>query len=624
MSTPVKQNGLQLRSDWLTLLCFFVALFGFLATLWVKAQAENRERQRLLVRTEIIASAIEPEDFDELTGDVSDLQKEDYIALKQKMTRLKNVQQDVRFVYMMGHKGGENLFFYVDSEDPRSKDYSSPGDVYYDTNDLELSSFKSGTSFVEGPYKDNWGEWVSGAAHILDPKTGETLAAVGMDIDASLWQADIFRETLVPILITLFFLGLLIFYIFFRRRVQRYIDQVRSSEADAELQKDRLRALYEIGTQQNATVEDQFLQALETGRKSLHMSMALLNRIDGDNFTVEYCVAPVKTVKRGDRFALADTYCDITMRERSVVVINEMKQSAFKAHPCYQKFGFESYIGVPVHVGGRLFGTLAFMAPGIHKPSFTESDKDFVRLMGAWMSATLDRLEVERMKSEFVSIASHQLHTPLTGIKWFVELLLKGDAGRLNAKQTESLEQVLEIDERLIQLVQDLLNVSHIETGRNFVVEKADYDLVPMFRSLKAEFVALAKKHKVTLKFDLPKTLVLKVDADKIRQVFLNLLSNAVKYSREKGTVEVSFVEGKKGFVTLVVKDQGLGIPKHQQARLFEKFFRAENVQSSETEGTGLGLYIAKGLVEAHGGKIWFESKEDLGTKFFVALPKGK
>jgi len=118
-----------------------------------------------------------------------------------------------------------------------------------------------------------------------------------------------------------------------------------------------------------------------------------------------------------------------------------------------------------------------------------------------------------------------------------------------------------------------------------------------------------------------PPALTLNVDEDKIRQVLQNLLSNAVKYSHENGQVEIGYhVDGSSA--VLSVRDQGLGIPANQQSRIFEKFFRANNVQTHETDGTGLGLYIAKAIAEGHGGKVWFESKENVGATFSLALPK--
>jgi len=609
------------KIDWIVLVVFLVAVLGSISTVLVEKSAENRERNLLLTRANITAAAIGPDDMDELTGTADDLGTTQYQALKATVTHIKQIQKDVRFVYLMGYKGGDALFFYVDSEDPSSEDYSAPGDVYNDTSAVQLDAFQNQKAIVEGPYQDEWGSWVSGFAPILDPQTGKTAALVGIDIAADSWSGVIFLEMLVPILITLSLISLLLLYDFFRRRTRRFILQIETSEAEAEEQGDRLRTLYNIGTKQRSSVPEQFRAALKTGNDTLHTRLALLNRIEGGSFTILYASVPPDTVHEGDQFALAETYCDLTVREDALLAIDTMSTSAFKQHACYKKFGLESYIGVPIKVSGQLFGTLTFFSPDPHRPGFSESDKDFVRLMGAWVSATLERQEIDRMKSEFVSVASHQLRTPLTGIKWFAELMLKGKAGVLSAEQKDFLQQIFDSNERMIKLVNDLLNVSRIETGTKFVITKTSTDLIPILRSLTVELVALAAAHTVTLKLSLPEKLVLNVDEEKMRQVLQNLMSNAVKYSKAGGVVEVGLLEPKEaGFVTLFVKDSGLGVPEKQKPRMFEKFFRADNVQTAETEGTGLGLYIAKAIVEGHGGKLWFESTENVGTCFYIKL----
>lgn len=232
--------------------------------------------------------------------------------------------------------------------------------------------------------------------------------------------------------------------------------------------------------------------------------------------------------------------------------------------------------------------------------------------------------EIDRMKSEFVSVASHQLRTPLTGIKWFGQLLIRGKAGPLTPQQLDFMQQIAVSNDRMIALVEDLLNVSRIETGRKFNIVKKLTDMTTIIDSIFTELVALAASHQVIMKRDatLPSSLTLNVDPDKIRQVLQNLLSNAVKYSKVGGTVTISCDQSKNDQIVFLVKDSGLGIPARQQSRIFEKFFRADNVQTHETDGTGLGLYIAKAIIEGHDGKLWFESVENTGTTFFFSLPK--
>ncbi len=229
--------------------------------------------------------------------------------------------------------------------------------------------------------------------------------------------------------------------------------------------------------------------------------------------------------------------------------------------------------------------------------------------------------EIDKMKSEFVSVASHQLRTPLSASKWFLEMLMDEEAGKINKEQAEYLDHTYRSNERMIALVNDLLNVSRIESG-TIAIEPIDTDLAGMINSVIFELTPKIKEKRIKTVFEKPKAglPVIKVDPKLIRQVFQNLLSNAVKYTKDKGTVGVRASQDKR-YLRFEVFDTGVGIPKSQQPKVFKKFFRADNVITMQTEGTGLGLYVAKSVVDASGGKIWFKSEEGRGTSFFFTLP---
>jgi len=235
--------------------------------------------------------------------------------------------------------------------------------------------------------------------------------------------------------------------------------------------------------------------------------------------------------------------------------------------------------------------------------------------------------EVDRMKTEFVSIASHQLRTPLTSINWFIEMLISGDAGKISKKQKEFLEEVHTGSKRMVQLVDDLLNVSRLETGR-LKIEPKPVALEGFIQSIIDEAVPIAENKNCTIAFQKPKTKLEKISIDEglMRQVVHNFITNAIRYSSEakrskkKCGIEVA-LEKKTSDVVISVKDSGIGIPKEAQERIFEKFFRADNARVMEAEGNGLGLYVAKMIVEASGGKVWFETAEGKGTTFFASIP---
>ncbi len=227
---------------------------------------------------------------------------------------------------------------------------------------------------------------------------------------------------------------------------------------------------------------------------------------------------------------------------------------------------------------------------------------------------------IERMKTEFVSLTAHQLRTPLSAIKWTLRMLLDGDLGRITEEQKDFLEKTYKSNERMITLINDLLDVTRIEEGR-YLYKPVLTDTEPIVQFAINSHKEEIKKKKIKFEFkkpeeELPK---IKLDVEKIRLAIDNLIDNAIRYTPAYGKVTVS-LEYRKGVIEFSIKDTGVGIPKDQQGRVFTKFFRAANVMRMATEGFGLGLFITKNIIEAHGGKIWFESEEGKGTTFYFTL----
>jgi PAS domain S-box-containing protein len=247
-------------------------------------------------------------------------------------------------------------------------------------------------------------------------------------------------------------------------------------------------------------------------------------------------------------------------------------------------------------------------------------EKKIVGLMVVLHNITREK-EIDRLKTEFVSIAAHQLRTPLSAIKWALRMLLDGDVGELSEEQIKFLEKGYKSNERMIGLINDLLNVARIEEGR-FLYNLTFQSLEEIIEKTIATLDELIKVKKLKLVFTKPKSSLpkLKVDGEKIGLVVQNLLDNAIRFNKPGGKVTVA-VKCDKMNIEVMIKDTGVGIPSFQQNRIFDKFFRADNAIKSETEGTGLGLFICKNIIEAHGGKIWFESKERQGTTFWFTLP---
>ncbi|MEK7147065.1 MAG: ATP-binding protein [Patescibacteria group bacterium] len=228
--------------------------------------------------------------------------------------------------------------------------------------------------------------------------------------------------------------------------------------------------------------------------------------------------------------------------------------------------------------------------------------------------------ELLRSKSEFITIAAHQLRTPLTGINWTLETL----AGNPNlpVEQGQVVKDGLVASQRLLRVVNDLLDVAKIEEGR-FGYEFDNVDLIEFISTSLASAAVLAKEYGIKIYFEKPENgIICRIDPNKLKLAFSNLVDNAIKYNITNGEVSVKIEKLKdKPFAQISVKDTGIGIPPEEISWLFMKFYRGSNVVKVETTGSGLGLYITKNIIRRHGGELWAESVLERGTTFYFTLP---
>jgi len=226
--------------------------------------------------------------------------------------------------------------------------------------------------------------------------------------------------------------------------------------------------------------------------------------------------------------------------------------------------------------------------------------------------------QANQLKTEFVSIVSHQLRTPLTGVKWAINLMT--DKQKLPKNQLEGLKDIKENNQRMIDLVNDLLNVSRIEQGRlSFQPKKIS--LKKLIKQLIEEYYAIAKASNIELILEAPEKIpFITIDEQGIKLVLTNLIDNAIRYTKDKNKIKIRLLK-KARVVRCEVEDSGVGIPQKDQRKIFQKFFRSENILKHQTTGTGLGLFIAKAFVENFKGKIGFKSVENQGTTFWFELP---
>ncbi|MCX6788589.1 MAG: ATP-binding protein [Candidatus Jorgensenbacteria bacterium] len=241
-------------------------------------------------------------------------------------------------------------------------------------------------------------------------------------------------------------------------------------------------------------------------------------------------------------------------------------------------------------------------------------------------------IEIDRAKTEFISLASHQLRTPPTSMKWFLEMLISGEVGELNEKQKEYFDEVYKNNQRMITLINALLNMSRIGLG-TFSIKPETVDIPRLSKEIIQGLYPQIqeKKQHISEKYSENLSSVV-VDLELMRIVIQNIVSNAIKYTQPKGEIGIEIFLKQKGdefenkiikevSLALTISDNGYGIPEDQKDKIFGKLFRAYNVKEMDTDGTGLGLYLVKSVIEHTKGEIWFQSELNKGTAFHVVIP---
>ncbi len=426
-----------------------IIVTGAMGALFAGIAANAHNNDLMMARVRTAASALNPDDVKALKGNDTDLKNPAYKRLKERLSQIRLDNQGLRFVYLMG-KHDKDIFFYVDSEAPNSRDYSPPGQVYYEASKKLQASFSDSEPFLEGPTRDRWGIWVSALAPITDPASGNTIALLGVDTKAIDYYFQIFLYTVIPL-----------------------------------------------------------------------------------------CLAAIPLAG--------------LLRDRKL----ENKER-----------------------------------------------------------------EIAALKNQFTSIASHELRSPLAGMLWAIQSMIKDNEKNLNKTQKEMLGDMYHSTEASLVTVNEILDLSVFERGQAGKMQHETLDLVSVVDEVRAtlKLGAQEKKIKISKVGDWPDHTYVDGDVAALKRAIMNIVSNAIKYSRAETTIELSYHrEGDKQVVT--VRDWGIGIPKSEQAKVLEGYYRARNAVKIQAHGTGLGLWITKLIIEQHGGTLWLESHENKGTTIFVSLP---
>lgn len=438
-----------LKSSRIGLRLAVIIAAGILVGLMAMAVSSTVYKNSLLARVNSIAEALDTSGMANLqrSGNDDSIQA-DLKYYSNKLARIKSVNADSRFVYLMARNAKGEIYFLADSEPQDSDDHSARGEVYPEASEKLKAVLDKGTPFVEGPVKDSYGTWLSALAPIVDDNSYRMTAIVGMDVPATSYALVLGLAGGLPLLLSLLAASIL---------YNRYQNRRRHQE------------------------------------------------------NVQF-------------------------------------------------------------------------------------------------------------RAEMISIASHELRTPLTGLRWSQESVMSHKLPPEGEKR--AMEIMYDSTLRLQESIEDILQLASMESGR-YRLYKKDADVLDILRGIVVMQQLAADRTGICVEFsdNWPDKLVLHCDAQRLKRVFHNLLSNSIKYSRPNTSVVIGYDRSTSGGHIISFRDQGIGIPASEQSHVWDGFYRASNTTAHNINGTGMGLYLARQIIEQHGGRTWLESHEDQGTTVYAELP---
>jgi PAS domain S-box-containing protein len=630
---------------------------------WKEIDNKVREisRQKLMAIAASSAAVINVPAHEAIKTD-EDMDSDGYKEIHALLHKLVQANPGVDDIYTMRKTDKEDIWTFVatgnETRDKNGNGAIEPEEEQvvvgeeYDVS--EFPQMKTAFSGMTADYDtscDSWGCYLSGYAPIID-ESGNAVAIVGVDVlaeDTVAYErsSKILFSSVISLILVLFPAVMYFFLNILARPVEKIVAGIESFSKD-------LSSRMKIETGDEFELIGNSFNMMAKQTQDLYSGLE--DRVKEKTKRLEESLKVIEQDKAKDDAILAsigegmitidENGKIIMMNNQAEVVLGAKKEETIGKH-CEEVVAIIDEKGEKVNEENRPVAASLRNGEKVVASNYSYVRKDGLKVPVIISSSPVifdkkiiaavvlfrdisEEKRIDRAKSEFVSLASHQLLTPLSNIGWFSEMLMDKEEKKTKKKQEEYLMMIKNSTERMVILVQALLNVSRIELG-TFIVDPKSIDILKVLDEVIDEYkldidgkLMKISKH---LETGIPN---INADSLLLRIIFQNLISNAIKYSNDRSEVEVTVsvtndkagqIDPKNGKIIIQVSDHGLGIPKDQQEKIFSKLFRANNVLETDTQGTGLGLYITKSIIDISGGSIWFESQENKGTTFYVSFP---
>ena len=392
---------------------------------------------------------------------------------------------------------------------------------------------------------------------------------------------------------------------------------------------DLLKVLHEVTALGDGTMEERFTRALQQAAHALGMDTGAIGRVKHGELGGRWVHPAGGPILPGQTVRLTDAYASLVYALDRTVTLQHVGSSAHAQQPFYRRQRYEAYVGTIVLVSGHRYGVLDFLSSQPRQAEFTEEELAFVELLADWVGWTLERShiggrlrrsddEIERMYHTLC----HELKTPLTSMREFISILLDEIAGPLNAEQREYLEQVRSGTDALTRHLNDLIDVSRLDSGKLSCHPKPT-DLVDALERAVSWYRRELQDTGLTLQTQAADRLPpAYVDPVRISQVIQNLLANAIRFTPAGGTISITIEPEASGrWIVVSLRDTGLGIAAEHLGRVFDRLYQVTDGEWGTQGGLGLGLHLARELIRLHGGEIWVESEVGKGSTFTFTVP---